>query len=125
MTVIVSSGVSGRPESRTVAGGISMRGGMIAGTRAGSVRRSSFIAVMALLLTLIPLSGHPAPVAAAGSSIEFPFASGATWYVSQGYNTSPSDGWSHYNCDASTLTDAISHTESCSASYQYKYSLDL
>ena len=98
---------------------------MIAGTRAGSVRHASFIAIMAMLLTLIPLSGRPAPVAAAGSSIEFPFAAGATWYVSQGYNTSPSDGWSHYNCDASTLTDAISHTESCSASYQYKYSLDL
>ena len=65
----------------------------------------------------------PRPAAADHGQIKFPFAAGADWYVSQGYNTSPAEGWSHYNCDPSTLKDEISRTESCNAGWQYKYSL--
>ncbi|HWV35546.1 MAG TPA: M23 family metallopeptidase, partial [Thermomicrobiales bacterium] len=57
--------------------------------------------------------------------MKFPFASGSTWKVLQGYNTSPREGGSHWNCDPATLKDAISQSQSCNAGWQYKYSLDL
>ena len=67
----------------------------------------------------------PEPVRATHGSIKMPFAAGAEWYISQGYNTSPDEGWSHYNCNPRTLKDEISGTESCEAGWQYKYSFDL
>jgi hypothetical protein len=82
-------------------------------------------AVLALLLSSIPFVAEPASVSANHTNIKWPFASGATWYISQGYNTSPAEGWSHYNCDPSTLKDTISQSQSCNQYYQYKYSFDL
>lgn len=98
--------------------------GAMAGYATGARRWTSLIVIAAVLAALVPTIDRPAPAAAA-STIKLPFASGATWYVSQGYNTSPAEGWSHYNCDPNTLKDAISQTTSCNAPYQYKYSFDL
>ena len=84
---------------------------------------------LALLLLLVGLAavgpGKPEPVEATHTNIKFPFASGTAWYISQGYNTSPAEGWSHWNCDPVTQRDQISQTTSCGAGYQYKYSFDL
>ena len=57
--------------------------------------------------------------------IRLPFRTGTSWMVSQGYNTSPVDGGSHWNCDPDTLRDDVSRSTSCRAGWQYKYSLDL
>ena len=87
----------------------------------------SWLLIVGLLLSVFVGVIRPGTPRAAASApiIKFPFASGATWYVSEGYNTSPAaNGGSHYNCDTSTLTDQPSHTESCSLYYQYKYSMD-
>ena len=86
------------------------------------------LVILAMLLPAIPIFTANAPAgAAAAALIKLPFASGANWSVLQGYNTSPTDstGGSHYNCDPATLKDTPSHTQSCGAQYQYKYSLDL
>ena len=85
----------------------------------------STLLVAALLFVSIPFTVQPAAVEAAGSTIKWPFVAGSTWYISQGYNTSPNEGWSHYNCDPSTLKDSISQSRSCNQYYQYKYSFDL
>ncbi len=79
------------------------------------------------LLVLTPFASiySPQPVSAHHTNIKLPFAAGPTWTVMQGYNTTPTEGGSHYNCDPATLTDAPTHTESCSAYYQYRYSMDL
>ena len=50
--------------------------------------------------------------------IKMPFASGANWTISQGYNTNPNNGGSHYNCPDYPGV-------SCSAQWMYKYSFDL
>ncbi len=63
--------------------------------------------------------------AAAGAKIKLPFRSGEVWTFGQGYNTSPTQGGSHWNCDASTLLDQPSQTQGCRAPYQYRYSIDL
>lgn len=99
-------------------------------TSARSARRSHAArwALLALLLvtTLAPnLSSRSTPSAAAAPLIKMPFASGQYWYVSQGYNTSPAAGGSHFNCDPSTLKAAPSQSQSCSRYYQYRYSFDL
>lgn len=59
------------------------------------------------------------------SSIKLPVPAGESWTVSQGYNTNPAAGGSHYNCNAQTLRDDPSGTRSCSQYWQYKYSFDL
>lgn len=82
--------------------------------------------VLALICAPFVGAFNPRSAAAAPTTtVKWPFPSGAAWYISQGYNTSPVTGWSHYNCDAAALKDAISHTEACSAQYQYKYSFDV
>jgi len=83
--------------------------------------------ILVMLLPAIPIFTSSAPAGAASSLIKLPFASGANWSVLQGYNTAPTDsaGGSHYNCDPVALKDTPSHTETCGAQYQYKYSLDL
>jgi len=85
------------------------------------------LALVMLMATGAPIADlvEPQPASANHSSIKWPVPSGATWYISQGYNTSPADGWSHYNCDPNTLKDQISQTHSCSAYYQYKFSFDI
>ena len=96
-----------------------------------AVRRSPAVVVLiamllacaALILSDITLPGSPAAASSAG--MKMPFASGSTWVVSQGYNTSPKEGGDHYNCDPATLKDSISQSEKCNAPWQYKYSLDL
>jgi len=74
---------------------------------------------------LMPTFATPAPVAASHGAIKFPFAAGADWWISQGYHTSPAEGWSHYNCDPNSGKDEISQTERCQPGWQYKYSFDL
>ena len=88
----------------------------------------SVLVVLSILVTALPsFTATFSADAATSSLIKLPFASGANWSVLQGYNTAPGDatGGSHYNCDPATLTDAPTHTQSCGAQYQYKYSLDL
>ncbi|MBA3415797.1 MAG: hypothetical protein H0U10_11290, partial [Chloroflexia bacterium] len=82
--------------------------------------------VLALLLPL-PLLPSPAVPAARAQhgGIMLPFEAGAEWFVSQGYNTSPEEGWSHYNCDPRTGKDEISQSSRCDDGWQYKYSFDL
>src|SRR5688500_15202688 len=63
--------------------------------------------------------------AAAGAVYKLPFPAGQTWTVGQSYNTSPSTGGTHWNCNPTTLKDAPSGTTGCRAHYQYKFSLDL
>ncbi|MDQ3043953.1 MAG: M23 family metallopeptidase, partial [Chloroflexota bacterium] len=67
----------------------------------------------------------PQPAAANHTVIKMPFASGPAWTVGQGYNTSPRDNGTHYNCDPVTLKDQPSQSTSCRAHYQYKWSMDL
>lgn len=95
-------------------------------------RRFAFLlASVALLLSsvasLAPLPGiSPIETASANhTNIKLPVTGGETWTVSQGYNTNPANGGSHYNCNASTLKDQPSGTVSCSQYWQYKYSLDI
>jgi hypothetical protein len=95
-------------------------------------RRFAFLfASVALLLSSVA-SLAPLPVfspvetaSANHTNIKLPVPGGETWYVSQGYNTNPANGGSHYSCNATTLKDQPSGTVSCSAYWQYKYSLDL
>ncbi|MDP9368120.1 MAG: hypothetical protein M3Q03_07570, partial [Chloroflexota bacterium] len=90
------------------------------------VRRTMGVAILLLLSLLAGTAAIPAPPAAANhTAIKMPFASGAAWTVGQGYNTSPTEGGTHYNCDPATLTDQPSHAVSCRAHYQYKWSMDL
>lgn len=96
-----------------------------------SWRRYSLLVVALTVLAgvssaIVPETSWQAkPVAANHAGIKLPFAAGASWYISQGYNTSPKEGWSHYNCDTATAKDAISQSTTCSAGWQYKYSFDL
>src|SRR5918993_1671946 len=69
--------------------------------------------------------GGPPAATAATARIKMPFPANQSWRVSQGYNTTPTEGGSHWNCDPNTLKDAPSQTSTCRAPYQYKYSLDL
>ena len=62
---------------------------------------------------------------ASHTNIKFPFAAGTSWSVLQGYNTNPAQGGSHYNCDPATLKDTVTQTVSCTAPWQYRYSLDV
>lgn len=95
-------------------------------------RRFAFVlASLALLLSsvanLAPLPAFSTIETASANhtNIKMPVPGGETWYVSQGYNTNPANGGSHYSCNATTLKDQPSGTVSCSAYWQYKYSLDL
>ncbi|MDP8909258.1 MAG: M23 family metallopeptidase, partial [Chloroflexota bacterium] len=92
--------------------------------------------MVALLLAALTLLGQwtglgwsagvDLPVAeATHTRIKMPFSSNQSWRISQGYNTSPVEGGSHWNCDPVTLKDSPSQTRTCRAAYQYKYSLDL
>lgn len=99
--------------------------------RATGHRQFHLFAIVALLAGLIaglapalPMSSVPT-ASAHHTDIRLPVPSGEQWYASQGYNTSPGQGGSHYNCDPSTLTDSPSHSTSCSQYWQYKYSFDL
>jgi hypothetical protein len=76
---------------------------------------------------LAPISGPSAVETAEAhhTSIKLPVPAGQRWIASQGYNTNPAAGGSHYNCDPSTLRDEPSGTRSCSQYWQYKYSFDL
>ena len=67
----------------------------------------------------------PTAIQTAGARIKLPFPSGQTWIVGQGYNTTPTQGGSHWNCDPATLLDQPSQTQGCRAAYQYRYSFDL
>ncbi len=82
-------------------------------------------AVLATLIAPFASPAIPEQASANHTAIKFPFASGATWRVLQGYNASPAAGGSHYNCNTTTLKDEPSGTTSCSRYYQYKYSIDL
>jgi hypothetical protein len=84
---------------------------------AGRQRNSTtWILVAALLISsvasIIPTFTSPPAVDAATRIIKMPFASGANWTTSQGYNTGATGG-SHYNCSTSGCT------------WKYKYSFDL
>lgn len=57
--------------------------------------------------------------------IKLPFRGGEVWTFGQGYNTSPAEGGSHWNCDPTTLKDQPSQTQGCRAPYQYRFSIDL
>ena len=97
------------------------------GQRHGRSRiRCNLLLLLTLLLAMPAASFGPSalPARAAGL-ILLPFAAGSDWYISQGYNTSPAEGWSHYNCDPRTRKDEISRTERCTDGWQYKYSFDL
>jgi hypothetical protein len=94
--------------------------------------RSAWRGLLALAATLalllpVPLAPFPdRPSAGAHhAGIMLPFEAGAEWFVSQGYNTSPDEGWSHYNCDPKTGKDEISQSSRCDDGWQYKYSFDL
>ncbi|MCC6705434.1 MAG: M23 family metallopeptidase, partial [Thermomicrobiales bacterium] len=86
-----------------------------------------FSFVLTGLSGLIPAPGPFAAETAEAhhSSIKLPVPAGESWSVSQGYNTNPAAGGSHYNCNAQTLRDDPSGTRSCSQYWQYKYSFDL
>jgi murein DD-endopeptidase MepM/ murein hydrolase activator NlpD len=80
--------------------------------------------VLGVIATALPPVAPPV-VRASHTAIKMPFPAGADWYISQGYNTSPAEGWTHYNCDPRTGRDEISGTERCEPGWQYKYSFDL
>lgn len=91
---------------------------------AGRHRRGvSWLLIAALMLSvfssLVPPGVAPQQSAqAATRMIKMPFASGSTWTISQGYNTNPNNGGSHYNC--------LEYPErNCSPYWVYKYSFDL
>ncbi|MDQ2682260.1 MAG: M23 family metallopeptidase, partial [Chloroflexota bacterium] len=75
--------------------------------------------LLATLSSLIPLPGFTLnQTSAASRMIKMPFASGADWTITQGYNTDPNTGGSHYNC--------LEYPgRSCSPYWTYKYSFDL
>lgn len=88
---------------------------------AGRHRRfARFALALALLLGFFVQSISPAvPSASAVTrAIKLPVPSGTQMTVSQGYNTDPNAGGSHYSCvDYPAL--------GCSATWAYKYSVDL
>lgn len=83
------------------------------------------VPMLLVLCTQAASFSLPVPASLAAAAVKMPFAAGAEWYISQGYNTSPAEGWSHYNCDSRTGEDEISKTERCDDGWQYKYSVDL
>jgi hypothetical protein len=92
------------------------------------IRFVLFLGVLAgsfsgLVPTMAPVVVQQAE--ASSSNIKLPVPAGERWSVSQGYNTNPASGGSHYNCNPTTLRDEPSGTRSCSQYWQYKYSLDL
>ncbi len=91
---------------------------------AGRLRASArWLLVVAMLFTalspLIPANFAGTQSAqAATRMIKMPFQSGSTWSISQGYNTDPAVGGSHYNC--------LEYPgRSCSQYWTYKYSFDI
>nr|MBA2278129.1 M23 family metallopeptidase [Chloroflexia bacterium] len=101
---------------------------------ARSAIRTSLVACVLVMLTVMAqwsgvgpgwLADDSGAALANHTRIKMPFRSGQSWTIGQGYNTSPTEGGSHWNCDPATLMDSISQTHSCRAPYQYKYSLDL
>ena len=83
------------------------------------------VPLLLVLCTQAASFSLPVPASLAAAAVKMPFAAGTEWYISQGYNTSPAEGWSHYNCDPRTGQDQISKTERCDDGWQYKYSVDL
>src|SRR6476661_2559823 len=85
-------------------------------------RTISWLLIAALLISafssVLPSAIQPQVAKAADRMIKMPFASGANWTISQGYNTNPNNGGSHYNCPDYPGV-------SCSAQWMYKYSFDL
>ncbi len=90
-------------------------------------RARSLLALAVVLSALLPVLLAPASrtVSAHHTGIVLPFAAGAEWVVSQGYNTSPAEGWSHYDCNPRTGKDDVSRSTRCDPGWQYKYSFDL
>ncbi|MBA2753332.1 MAG: hypothetical protein H0U40_02560 [Chloroflexia bacterium] len=84
----------------------------------------AFLLVLTTLSGIVPAAA-PRQASAAPLGLKFPVASGAAWMIGQGYNTSPADDKSHWNCDPNTLRDQPTQTQSCRAHYQYKFSFDL
>ena len=62
----------------------------------------NWLLIAALLISglssVLPTVIQPNVAQAADRMIKLPFASGAEWRISQGYNTDPYQGGSHYNC---------------------------
>jgi hypothetical protein len=87
--------------------------------------KSIVVSVSILTIVLVSLTGTLKPAEASHTSIKFPFAAGTSWSILQGYNANPATGGTHYNCDPTTLRDTVNQSVSCSAAWQYKYSLDL
>lgn len=89
-------------------------------------RNSLFIGVL-LLITMLGMTTL-APDAYSASAeaplIHLPFGPGKAWVISQGYNTSPSEDGSHWNCDVTSLRDHQTQSSPCRIGWQYKYSLD-
>jgi hypothetical protein len=85
-------------------------------------RGISWLLIAALLISafsqVFPTLVQPPVALAADRMIKMPFASGSTWTISQGYNTNPNNGGSHYNCSEYPGVG-------CSAQWMYKYSFDL
>ncbi|HEV2106993.1 MAG TPA: M23 family metallopeptidase, partial [Thermomicrobiales bacterium] len=104
-------------------------------TKGSSARRlprpHRFFSMLVIVLLLASMFAgvvptlSPPPVAASHATMRLPVPSGATWTIGQGYNTRPTDGGTHWNCDPAVLRDQPTRTESCRAHYQYKFSLDL
>ena len=97
-------------------------------TRARLFHQLVVVAMFASLVSgLLPLPTGPTLETASANhtGIKLPVPGGESWRVTQGYNTSPAEGGSHYSCDPVTLRDQPSQTRSCSAYWQYKYSLDI
>jgi hypothetical protein len=74
--------------------------------------------VISAFSSVLPSIVQPHGAEAAGRMIKMPFASGSTWRISQGYNTNPTQGGSHYNCPEYP-------EQGCAPQWMYKYSLDL
>jgi IPT/TIG domain-containing protein len=85
-------------------------------------RSISWLLIAALLFSafssVLPSVVQPRLALAADRMIKMPFASGANWTISQGYNTNPNNGGSHYNCPDYPGVG-------CSPQWMYKYSFDL
>jgi hypothetical protein len=96
------------------------------GPRRARALLGSWVALVAILAGLLTplLPAAPTADAASAVSIKWPFMAGTTWRITQGYNNSPTAGWSHWNCDPLTLKDTPSSTRTCSKYWQYKYSFD-
>ena len=96
----------------------------IAWTMPAAWSPSHAVAVFAVALLLASsLSGlawsRPTrPAEANHTDIKLPVPSGAAWVIGQGYNTTPTQGGSHWNSDPVTLKDQPTQTTSCRAHYQ-------